>query len=130
MAALIHQLNPALRGWCNFFRPGVSSKAFHYLRGSRLEAGHPVAAPQTPRRDLEGHPPPIRRRRMVAARRQREAVQPDGGAHRALPIPGSSDTDAMAEHHDDRQRRLTGHAESWLLGNGHGRFGERAGGTD
>jgi RNA-directed DNA polymerase len=32
LAALIHRLNPALRGWCNFFRPGVSSKAFHYLR--------------------------------------------------------------------------------------------------
>ena len=29
--ALLRQLNPALRGWCVYFRPGVSSAAFRYL---------------------------------------------------------------------------------------------------
>ena len=29
---LIHRLNPALRGWCAYFRPGVSSRTFNYLR--------------------------------------------------------------------------------------------------
>jgi RNA-directed DNA polymerase len=32
LAALIHQLNPVLRGWCAYFRPGVSSRTFAYLR--------------------------------------------------------------------------------------------------
>jgi RNA-directed DNA polymerase len=30
--ALLHQLNPVLRGWTTYFRPGVSSRAFNYLR--------------------------------------------------------------------------------------------------
>jgi RNA-directed DNA polymerase len=30
--ALLRQLNPALQGWCAYFRPGVSSAAFGYLR--------------------------------------------------------------------------------------------------
>ena len=29
--ALLRQLNPALRGWCAYFRPGVSSATFAYL---------------------------------------------------------------------------------------------------
>ncbi|MDP4505312.1 group II intron maturase-specific domain-containing protein [Nonomuraea turcica] len=28
---LLLRLNPMLRGWCNFFRPGVSSATFQYL---------------------------------------------------------------------------------------------------
>ncbi len=31
LAALLHQLNPVLRGWCNYFRHGVSSATFGYL---------------------------------------------------------------------------------------------------
>jgi RNA-directed DNA polymerase len=29
---LLRQLNPALQGWCAYFRPGVSSATFQYLR--------------------------------------------------------------------------------------------------
>ena len=29
---LIHRLNPVLRGWCAYFRSGVSSRTFNYLR--------------------------------------------------------------------------------------------------
>lgn len=29
---LLRQLNPALQGWCMYFRPGVSSRTFGYLR--------------------------------------------------------------------------------------------------
>jgi RNA-directed DNA polymerase len=29
--ALLRQLNPALQGWCAYFRPGVSSRTFAYL---------------------------------------------------------------------------------------------------
>jgi RNA-directed DNA polymerase len=32
LAVLLHQLNSVLRGWTAYFRPGVSSRAFGYLR--------------------------------------------------------------------------------------------------
>jgi hypothetical protein len=31
LAALLHRLNRVLRGWCNYFRHGVSSRTFSYL---------------------------------------------------------------------------------------------------
>jgi RNA-directed DNA polymerase len=31
LPALLHQLNPMLRGWCAYFRPGVSAATFGYL---------------------------------------------------------------------------------------------------
>jgi RNA-directed DNA polymerase len=31
LAQLLHRLNPVLRGWCAYFRCGVSSLTFHYL---------------------------------------------------------------------------------------------------
>jgi RNA-directed DNA polymerase len=31
LAALLRKLNPVLRGWCNYFRHGVSSRTFSYL---------------------------------------------------------------------------------------------------
>ena len=33
LAALLHSLNPVLRGWTNYYRAGVSSRTFQYLRG-------------------------------------------------------------------------------------------------
>ncbi|HET8532706.1 MAG TPA: group II intron reverse transcriptase/maturase [Methylomirabilota bacterium] len=32
LAQLLHRLNPVLRGWCAYFRSGVSSRTFNYLR--------------------------------------------------------------------------------------------------
>jgi RNA-directed DNA polymerase len=32
LEVLLHRLNPLLRGWTAYFRPGVSSSAFNYLR--------------------------------------------------------------------------------------------------
>ena len=31
LAALLRQLNPVLRGWCTYFKHGVSKATFHYL---------------------------------------------------------------------------------------------------
>ena len=31
LAALLRRLNPVLRGWCNYFRHGVSSRTFRYV---------------------------------------------------------------------------------------------------
>ena len=32
LGQLLHRLNPVLRGWCAYFRAGVSSRTFNYLR--------------------------------------------------------------------------------------------------
>jgi RNA-directed DNA polymerase len=32
LAAVLHTINPALRGWTAYFKPGVSSATFQYLR--------------------------------------------------------------------------------------------------
>jgi len=32
LAILLHRLRPVLRGWCSYFRPGVSFATFQYLR--------------------------------------------------------------------------------------------------
>ncbi|MFD5737857.1 group II intron maturase-specific domain-containing protein [Streptomyces sioyaensis] len=32
LAVLLHKLNMVLRGWTAYFRPGVSARAFQYLR--------------------------------------------------------------------------------------------------
>jgi len=31
LADLLRQINPVLRGWCNYFQHGVSSRTFEYL---------------------------------------------------------------------------------------------------
>ncbi|MEA2001321.1 MAG: group II intron maturase-specific domain-containing protein [Actinomycetota bacterium] len=31
LADLLHRLNPVLRGWCNYFRHGVSKRTFGYI---------------------------------------------------------------------------------------------------
>ena len=31
LANLLHQLNPVLRGWCTYFRHGVSTRTFSYV---------------------------------------------------------------------------------------------------
>ena len=69
LEVLLLRLNPMLRGWCAYFRPGVSSAAFAYLSAYTWRQVIALAAPQTPPDHLEGTPPPLLRRRMVARRR-------------------------------------------------------------
>ena len=38
LADLLRRLNPVLRGWCNYFRHGVSKRTFSYLDHLRLVA--------------------------------------------------------------------------------------------
>jgi RNA-directed DNA polymerase len=96
LAALIHQLNPVLRGWCVHFRPGVSSRTFAYLRKVVWrQVMHTQARQRTPGR-LEGHPSTLLRRWMVAPRWRGEALQPGTGAHHPLLLPGNQNPLTMA----------------------------------
>lgn len=48
--ALLHRLNPALRGWCAHFRPGVSAATFSYLRHRLCTRSGDGCGANTPRR--------------------------------------------------------------------------------
>jgi hypothetical protein len=65
--SLLCQLNPALKGWCVYFRPGVSSATFVHLSYYTWHRVGKVVASQTPPVHWEGHPPPLLRHRMVAS---------------------------------------------------------------
>ena len=48
LEALLRRLNPVLRGWTTYFRPGVSSIAFDYLRAFTWRQVVRLATPQAP----------------------------------------------------------------------------------
>ena len=89
LEVLLHHLNSMLRGWCAYFRPGVSSATFGYLGAYTWARGYRMVAPQTPPDHREGTPPRLLRRPMVAGHVGAGAVQPGEGAHDALPLPGT-----------------------------------------
>jgi hypothetical protein len=63
-----------------------------------LGPGPAMGPTQTPPDHGESHPPPLLQRRMVADHVGHRPVQPGQHAHHALPIPGNSHTDPMADH--------------------------------
>ena len=69
LETLLRQLNPVLRGWSAYFRPGVSSIAFGYLRAFTWRQVIRWLRRKHPGNHLEGTPPPLLRSRMVARRR-------------------------------------------------------------
>ena len=97
LSAPLYRLNPLLRGWTNYFRPGVSSKAFSYLshftwhRVIRwLRRKHPgLNWKQFRRRCL-----PLG---VVAGGGAGDAVQPGSGVDHSIPLSGGSHTDALVE---------------------------------
>jgi RNA-directed DNA polymerase len=54
LGQLIHRLNPVLRGWCAYFRPGVSSRTFNYLRAFTCSGSCDGCDANTPRRTGAG----------------------------------------------------------------------------
>ena len=95
---LLLQLNRMLRGWCAYFRPGVSSATFAYLSaytwarviGWLRRKHRRITVKELRRRYCGGG--------WWPATKERTAVQPGEGAHDALPIPGNSDPDSVAGH--------------------------------
>jgi hypothetical protein len=63
----------------------------------RVGEGHRMAAAQAPQDQLEGPPPPLLRRSVVATRPGTRAVRPRKGTHHALPLPGNSDPNTLAD---------------------------------
>ena len=47
LEVLLHQLNPVLQGWTAYFRPGVSSATFNYLRACTWQKVIPGYAAST-----------------------------------------------------------------------------------
>ena len=96
--ALLLRLNPVVRGWCGYFRPGVSYATFAYL-GHYLwfRVWHWLRR-KHPKDHLEGHPPPLLPRRIMAGQPQPGTAQPHHGRHQPLPLPGRSHPDTLAGH--------------------------------
>ena len=98
LEVLLLRLNRMLRGWCAYFRPGVSSATFAYL--SAYTWARVIGWLRRKHRRITWKE--LRRRycggRMVAGHDGTGAVQPGEGAHHALPIPGSSDPGSVAGH--------------------------------
>ena len=136
---LLHRLNPVLRGWCAYFRSGVSSRTFHYLRHYTwrrvvgwLRRKHPQA------RTGAGCDATTS---QAGGRPQRDgALQPGGGQHHPLPLPGARiptpwtagrialarcDRLPRATATPDRQMTTGMPVESRMRGNSHVRFGGR-----
>ena len=119
-----------LRGWCAYFRPGVSSATFAYLSAYTCGPGHRMAAPQTPPDHLEGTPPPLLRGRMVAQPRAKGRC-----STRRRCAPRATDTGEQRSRlrgrprHEEPHAPMTGLVESPLPGNGHAGFGRRLGET-
>jgi hypothetical protein len=96
--ALLLRLNPALQGWCAYFRPGVSARRLQLPELLHVAAGRPLAAPQTPPVRLEGPAPPLLQgRRMVARLGEQAAVQPGESGHDPLPLSRNSHPGTLAD---------------------------------
>ena len=85
-----------LRGWCNYFRHGVSSRTFGYV--DHYAFWRVVGWLRKRHLGLNMH---TLVRRFLPGWKIRagdvEIFRPDSGRHRALPLPGRPDPDTMDE---------------------------------
>ena len=96
LADLLRRLNPVLRGWCTYFRHGVSKRTFELPRPLRLLADRRLAPQTTPRAEL-GHPAPPLPPRLGGPRRRDRDVPATSGRGHPLPLPGHPDPDTLGE---------------------------------
>ena len=106
---LLHRLNPVLRGWCAYFRSGSVVADLQYLRHYTWRRVVGWLRRKYPKRQLAlaATPPPPG---LVADRRGHGALQPGGGQHHPLPLPGRAHRDSLAVR-TDRLARATGYLE-------------------
>jgi hypothetical protein len=127
LADLLRRLNPTLRGWCNYFRHGVSSRTFNYV--DHFAFWRIVGWPQTARRAEHAHPGPPLPPRMEDPRRRDRDVPALHGRHRALPVPGRPDPNTLVERTDNRITRTSG-MNTWRAGCGGSRTSGSEGGPE
>ena len=101
LADLLRRLNPVLRGWCNYFRHGVSKRDLQLPRPLRLLAGRRLAPQTTPRAEL-GTPwsaatSPVGRSATAASR----CSGPQAVAINRYRYRGTTHPDTMVEPTDD-----------------------------
>ena len=89
--ALLHQLNPVLRGWTAYFRYGVVEGHLQLPAGLTVEAGLWMVASQTRRSQPGRTSAAEHQRRMVARRQHGDSVQPGWSEDHLLFVPGSKD---------------------------------------
>ena len=127
LADLLRRLNPALRGWCNYFRHGVSQRTFSYVDyfafwrvfGWLRKRHHGLNKHTLVRRHLPD---------WKISDEGIDAVPGRSGRHRALPLPGHQDPNPMVEH-NDRTGRTSG-MNTWRAGCGGSRTSGSEGGPE
>ena len=130
LADLLHRLNPVLRGWSAYFRPGVSARpsptcarfTWRQVIGWLRRKHRRITWKDLRRRYCDGG--------WWPSDGEVTLFNPAAGAHHPLPLPGNTDPLTMA----DRSMRITPdpHGTPWRAGCGekpHVRFGRRAGET-
>ena len=124
LADLLRRLNPVLRGWCTYFRHGVSTATFGYLDHF---AWHRVVGWLRKRHHgLNWKTSPPLPSRTGGRRGRDRAVPARSGRDQPLPLPGQQHPDTMGEH-DGISRMTTARlVESRMRGDTHVRFGGRA----
>ena len=125
LADLLRRLNPVLRGWCNYFRHGVSSRTFSYLdhfawwrivgwlRKRHLGLNWGTLRPPLPAQ-------------LGDQRRRDRDVPATRGGDRSIPLPGHSDPHTMGER-ANRITRTSG-MNTWRAGCGESRTSGSEGG--
>ena len=129
LADLLRRLNPVLRGWCNYFRHGVSQADLQLRRPLHLLAGRRLAPQTTPRAELDT----LVRRYLPGWKISDDGIElfrPDNGRHRRATATGAPGS----RHHGrarppDRPHQRHEHVESRMRWKSHVRFGGRAGET-
>jgi len=96
--ALLDRVNPVLRGWCAYFRVGVSSATSSYLRAYAWKAVWGWLRRKHPKSKSETDPPPVLRRQMVASHPGDGTLRPRLGCHSLVPPPRDEDTVPLAGH--------------------------------
>ncbi|HVD18753.1 MAG TPA: group II intron maturase-specific domain-containing protein [Propionibacteriaceae bacterium] len=126
LAALLRQLNPVIRGWCTYFRRGVSAATFHYL--DQYTWNRVVRwIRKTAQQDEVGCPLPPLPSELAAGRGRRGVVPAPNGDGQPLPLPGREHSHALADKIIGRNRITQRHGlvESRMRGDAHVRFGGR-----
>ena len=127
LADLLRRLNPVLRGWCNYFRHGVSKRDLRLPRLLRLAAGRRLAAANdTPRLNWSTPGPPPPSQWWQISDGGSTLFRPDDGRRQPLPLPGHTIPTPWTS--DDNRSAATSGMNTWRAGCGESRTSGSEGG--